>query len=224
MSFYTLDSGYSLSNWYENVNAYDLNAGTDSLLDAARHVLNSDAYMYQGVVWPKGDDILIPPGETFSGSINLQPNSYLLCLTGWSTVFNHFTLRIYDKGAQTDLYYGQFAWYPTVISNMSGTANMGQIIVAQSEDKPFGPYFFQSPLIVMPPGVLQIQVTNTSKPTPPPDPISPNFEFNFLQMLFGFAVPKTTTTLDNRRVEYGNDPSGLNTLQGLASGITNLLG
>jgi hypothetical protein len=107
---------------------------------------------------------------------------------------------------------------------MSGTANMGQLIVAQTIDKPFGPYFFQSPLIVLPPGVLQIQVTNTSKPNPPPDIISPTFEFNRLQMLFGFAVPKTTTTLDNRRVEYSNDPSGINTLQGLATGLTNLLG
>jgi hypothetical protein len=209
MGLYGLDEGYSLSTWYERVGGYDLNAGTDTLLDLTRNILESDRYMFQGVCFPKGQDIFIMPGQTFSGSINLVPNSYILNVTGWSGNGNQFTLRIYDKGAQTDLYYGQFAWYPTVVSNMTGTFNAGVDILIGDKDKPFGPYFFQSPLIIMPPGTLQIQVTNVSTPQQPP----PFGGLGIIQMMLGIAVPKTTTTLDNRAVQHSKDPTGVTSLQ-----------
>lgn len=209
MGLYSLDETYGLHTWYEHNGAYDLNAGTDSLLDVTREILESDNYIFQGRTFPKGKDILVGSQMTFSGVLNLQPFSYLVSLTGWSGNDDQFTLRIYDKGAQTDLYFGQFAWFPVVVSNMTDNANNGDFIVAGDEDKPFGPYFFRSPMIILPPGQLQIQVTNLSTPG------SPGLEL--VQLLFGVAVPKNTVTLHRRSVMTSTDQTGTQTLQDLAT-------
>lgn len=201
MGLYALDDNYSLSTWYENNGAYDLSTGTDLLLDQTRYILESDNYTCQLVAFPKGIDINIPFEESFNGSVNLVPYSYILGLNGFNSNQGQFTLRIYDKGAQTDLYYGQFAWFPTVIGSMQQQFTTGgDFITVQDRDKPFGPYFFRAPWIVLPPGVLQIQVTNAI-----PNNI-PNQQL--LQMLFLVAVPKTTQTLNTRRVVTGQDQSG----------------
>lgn len=216
MGLYNLQDGYSLGTWYDDTGAYDLNAGVDALLDGAREILESDAYMFQGVSFPKGQDIFVNPGQTFSGTLNLTPYSYLLYMTGWSQNKNQFTMRIFDKGAQADLYFKQFAWFPTVMSNMGGRLqyNNGQEIFIGDEDKPFGPYFFQAPLVILPPGVLQVQITNVSTiPAGPPSPNPPNA----MQVLFAVAVPKSTTTLQNRKVQTSTDTSGLTSLLNLAS-------
>ena len=201
MSLYNLQDPYTLASWQENQGAYDLFAGTDMLLDQSRFVLNSDAYLFQGVSFPKGPDITLLPGQTFSGTINLTPFSYIVSLTGFTGNGNQFTLRIFDKGGQTDFYFRQFAWFPTVISNMEGSFNMGKPITIADRDKPFGPYFFRDPMIVLPPGVLQVQVTNVST--------DPNFGQNIIQVLFGIAVPKSTLTLQNQQVKTSTDQSGL---------------
>lgn len=206
MGIYNLQDPYSNATWQENQGAYDLNAGTDLLLDQSRFILHSDAYIYQGVAFPKGQDCFVAPGQTFSGSLNLTPFSYIVSLTGWSGNGNRFTLRIYDKGAQTDFYYRQFAWFPTVISNMQGTFNLGQPLYISDQDKPFGPYLLRDPMIVLPPGILQIQATNVST--------DPTFGANFIQMLFGIAVPKSTVSMQNRKVQTSTDQSGLASLVG----------
>lgn len=213
MSVYNLQDPYSLSSWYENQGAYDVNVGTDLLLDQTRQILESDAYLFQGVSFPKGRDIFLDPGQSFSGSLNLTAYSYIVSLTGFSGNGNQFTLRIYDKGAQADLYYGQFAWFPTVISNMEGGFNMGVPLPIRTADQPFGPYFFRDPLIVLPPGVLQIQITNVST--------DPSFGQGVMQMLFGVAVPKSTVSMQSRKVTTPTDQSGLASLVGavIGSGI-----
>src|SRR5215469_11140848 len=197
MGLYALENKYDLSTWYENNGAYDTWTGPDLMLDLTREILASDAYFFQGIAFPKGRDISLLPGQTFSGTLNLIPYSYIVSLTGFTGNGNQFTFRIYDKGAQTDVYQRQFAWFPTVISNMVGSFNNGAAIIANDRDKPFGPYFFRDPLIVLPPGVLQIQITNVA---------APNTIFtetpaeNTVQMFFGVAVPKTTVSLQNRKV------------------------
>ena len=207
MGLCNLQDPYSPATWYENQGAYDLNAGTDLLLDQTRQILASDAYIYQGVAFPKGQDILLKPGESFSGTLNLVPYSYLLSMTSWNSNTqanpsnNIFAIRIYDKGAQSDLYYGQFAWSPTVISNMAFGYNNG-FFVAYAPDRPFGPYFFRDPLIILPPGVLQIQLSNVGNP-------AASGAANLVQMLFGMAVPKTTLSMQNRKIITPADQSGL---------------
>lgn len=210
MGLYNLQDGYSLATWQENQGAYDLNAGTDLMLDQSRFILNSDAYIYQGVAFPKGQDVFLAPGQTFSGSLNLTPFSYIVALTGWTGNGNRFTLRIYDKGAQTDFYFRQFAWFPTVISNMQGGFNNGQPLQIDKTDIPFGPYYMRDPMIVLPPGILQIQLTNVST--------DPTFGANMVQVLFNIAVPKSTVSMQNRKVQTATDQSGLASLIGSFAG------
>jgi hypothetical protein len=206
MSVYNLQDPYSLSTWYEVNGMYDLNVGTDLELDQVRQILDSDAYIFQGITFPKGNDVFIPSQQSFSGTVNLTPFSYILGINGWSGNQNAFTLRIYDRGAQTDLFYRQFAWYPTVLSNMQGGPNMGVTISQNVQDKPFSPHLLRSPLIVLPPGILQIQLTNVARP-----------EFaagGIAQILLMLAVPKTTVSMNNRKVLTSQDPTGIQTLLG----------
>lgn len=216
MGLYAIGTPYGLSTYYENQGAYDLNLGTDLMLDLTRYILESDAYLCQLIAFPKGQDIFIEPGESFSGVVQVPPFSYLVNLTGWSGNGNQFTLRIYDKGAQTDLYYGQFAWYPTVISNMTGTFNEGKPIIANDRDIPYSPHFFRSPMIILPPGVLQIQLTNVGT--------APILEqLGFVQMLFQFAVPKDTVAMQQRLVLSPTDQTGVSSLQ-QANAASTMLG
>lgn len=214
MSVYNLQDPYGLHTWYEVNGMYDLNVGTDLQLDLVRHILDSDAYLFQGVTFPKANDIYITSQQSFSGTINLIPYSYIVGLTGWSGNANAFTLRIYDRGAQTDLFYRQFAWYPTVLSNMQGGPNMGETIGQNMQNRPFSPYFFRSPLIVLPPGILQLQLTNVAKPE--------FFAGGIAQLLFMVAVPKSTVSMANRKVQTTEDPTGTSSMS--AETIANLLG
>ena len=215
MGLYALDESYSLASWYENNGIFDLNTGTDLQLDLIRHILASDGYTCQLIAFPKGNDILINLGQSFSGSLNLIPYSYILGLIGFDD--GQFTLRIYDKGAQTDLYYGQFAWFPTIIGVGQSTVSAqgdGALPGQQGFDKPFGSYLFRAPWIVLPPGVLQIQVTNVSQFASP-------FFPETMQMLFLVAIPKNTVSLNSRRVVTPSDQSGL---QSLLGGLASLAG
>lgn len=212
MGLYAIDETYSLATWYENSGAFDLNTGTDLLLDLTREILNSDNYVCQLVAFPKAQDIVFANQQSFSGSLNLVPYSFVVGLCGFNDAANQFTLRIYDKGAQTDLYYGQFAWFPSVIGIGQDQVSTNPTSILSDKDKPFGPYFFRAPWIILPPGVLQIQITNVS-----PNSVGPVDS----QLLFMTAVPKTTVTLANRRVVTGRDQTGLETLIG---SLSNLVG
>jgi hypothetical protein len=217
MGLYSVSRHYDLSTWYENSGAYDLWVGTDLMLDLSRHILLSGAYVFQGVAFPKGEDVTIEPGSTFEGSLNLIPYSYVLYLTGFAANGNQFTVRIYDKGAQTDVYAKQMAWFPTVVSNMEGSANEGfTLTAANAKDRPFGPYFFRDPLIILPPGVLQIQLTNVG-PVTGPGPAAQSGEF---QLFFGVAIPRNSMSLQNRQVLTSTDQTGVQSMQTTQNGTT----
>ena len=213
MGLYALHEEYGLETWYDYQGAFDLWTGTDLLLDNARQILASDSYVFQGVAFPKGQDVEIDFQQSFSGSINLIPYSYVLGLNGFSLNQNQYTLRIYDKGAQTDLYYGQFAWYPTVLGTMQEQFSaVGDSIVLGTQDVPFGPYWFRSPLIILPPGDLQIQLSNATPNFPPPGLPAQN-----VQLMFLVAAPKTTTTISTRKVQTATDQTGLSSIGAIAT-------
>ena len=219
MGLYPIEPQYDLSTWYDYAGMNDLWTGTDLQLDLTRYIINSGAYVFQGIAFPKGNDIMIPEATTFSGTVNLLPYSYIVSLTAWSGNGGQFTIRIYDKGAQSDIYYSQFAWYPTVASNMTGTFNEGLPIIQNDKDKPYGPYFFRDPLIVLPPGVLQIQLTNVAT-----EPVTPPFGFPpFFQLFFNVAVPKNTQTMQSQAMQTATDQTGTQSL-GAAGAITTVVG
>jgi hypothetical protein len=60
---------------------------------------------------------------------------------------------------------------------------------------------------------LQVQLTNVQ--TVPDQPGLTQM----VQILFMLAVPKTTTSLGNRKVQTPTDQSGTSTLQNLAAGL-----
>lgn len=221
MGLYALDENYSLATYYENSGAYDLWTGTDLLLDQTRHILASDNYVFQGVAFPKGKDIQFKFQSSFTGSINLIPYSYIVGLMGYNEVSNFggpglYTLRIYDKGAQSDLYYGQFAWYPTVIgTGQNQFSEVGKFLPVGFPNVPFGAYLFRDPLIVLPPGVLQIQISNVSQNSA----FFGSTGILNAQLLFMIAVPKDTVTMQSRRIVTPSDPTGLQTLIGDAASL-----
>lgn len=208
MGLYSVDEPYSLAIWYEHTGIYDLWTGTDLQLDLPRMILESDAYTYQGMTFPKSDDAVVGFQQTVSGVLNIVPFSYVVAITGFSRNSNQYTLRMYDKGAQTDVYFKQFAWYPTVLSNMQDQFNMGDFILLRDQDKPFSPYIFRDPLIVLPPGQLQWQVTNVES-----DPNLPSY----IQVLLSLAVPKSTVSMQTKKVATPSDDTGLATLMNLTN-------
>lgn len=212
MGLYALAEEYGLQTWYDYNGAFDLWAGTDLLLDNSRQILDSDSYVFQGVSFPKGLDVEIDFQQTFSGSINLVPYSYVLGVTGFSQNLEQYTLRIYDKGAQTDLFYGQFAWFPTVVGPMQKQFSaVGEIISTQTLDIPFTPYWFRAPLIILPPGDLQIQLSNAALTFDPEVPVQR------VQLMFLVAAPKTTTTMSTRKVQTATDQSGISSIGAIAT-------
>lgn len=212
MGLYALGEEYGLETWYDANGAYDLWAGTDVLLDNTRQILASDSYVFQGVSFPKGLDVEIDFQQSFSGSINLIPYSYVLGLNGFSQNLGQYNLRIYDKGAQTDLFYGQFAWYPTVLGTMQKQfSDAGNFINTQTLDIPFGPYFFRAPLVILPPGDLQIQIINAT-PT-----FEPDLPVQRVQLMFLVAAPKSTQTLQTRKVQTATDQTGLQSIGAMAT-------
>lgn len=212
MGLYSLDQPYGIETWYDNNGAYDLWAGTDLLLNVTRQIVASDSYILQSIAFPKGNDVEIDFQQSFSGSVNLVPYSYILGINGFSQNLDQYTLRIYDKGAQTDLYYGQFAWYPTVIGTMQKQFSaVGDFINTQTLDIPFGPYFFRDPLIALPPGDLQIQISNAT-PT-----FSEELPVQRVQLMLLVAAPKNTITMQNRKIQTSTDQTGLQSIGALSS-------
>lgn len=207
MGLYSVDEPYSLASWYEHSGIYDLWTGTDLQLDLPRMILESDAYYYQGITFPNSADAQVGFQQTISGVMNIVPYSYVVAITGFSRNSNQFTIRLYDKGAQTDTYFKQFAWYPTVLSNMQDQVNMGDFVLLRDQDKPFSPYLFRDPFVVLPPGQLQWQLTNVES-----DPTLPSY----VQVLLSLAVPKSTVSLQTHKVTTPTDPTGLTALMNLA--------
>ena len=138
-------------------------------------------------------------------------------MTGWSGNGNQFTVRIFDKGGNTDLYYGQYAWYPTVISNMIGTFSEGQPQRQEFQNMPFGPYFFRAPMIILVPGVLQVQITNVEQIMPTP------LGINKIQILFSVAVPRNSITQLNTNVGTSSPQTYAQSLSPLVSTAAGVL-
>lgn len=152
----TLEINYPQA-YLDSLPAYNCHAGVDSMLDLAREIIDSDGYYWQGVAFPTGSNILIPAQGTYVGNVSVEPLSYIIAITGYSNQPEGFKIRIYDKGAKADIIDKQFIYSTMLASNMQmllgGTAY---------ENVATGPYLLTSPLIILNPGSLQIEITNLS--------------------------------------------------------------
>ena len=173
---------------------YDASWNQIKLLDISRQVQDAENYYYLGVPFPVGPDIFFnQPGsgnvfQTYNGNITVPPFSLLTSITAFSAgpdgsghfgtnLNSGFKLRIYDKGGKADLIMKQFSKADETASFMTG--QVGGTLQPEQDD-PFGPYFLLTHCFVMPPGVLNIEITDLS-----------GVVNNMIQILLNFAAPLT---------------------------------
>src|SRR5579871_3354157 len=167
-SLYTPSQPYSLTEYLENLPAYTLNAGVDQLLDLARQIEDSQSYYWQPTCFPSSQDAELPPLGTFSGVITVPSLAYVVAITASSIIAADtpgpgtpgadsllgFKARIYDKGGKIDTFINStFARKFGVFTNLEVEPNT-------STPPTQGPYFLQTPMVVIEPGALQLEITN----------------------------------------------------------------
>jgi len=107
-----------------------------------------------------------------------------------------FKIRIYDKGAKTELFYNKFARDVTASSPMGQSDPNNPDPTSPQEQEirqALSPRFMTSPMIVLPPGTLQIEITNLS-------PYN-----NLIQILFNFAIPLGNKSTNVISITQGKD-------------------
>jgi len=202
-SFYTPNQPYDINTYIDNLPAYSLTEESYDSLELLREIIASEKYAFQGMPFPTRNDVYLPGYGTVSGNITVPPLSYLALITGDSfytttTDGTHvamgrnlegFTLRIYDKGAQLDtavstLYMENF----TTVGYMGKVTNPGQLT-----NRPIGPNLPQSPMIVLIPGSLQVEITNLAAV-----PV-------YAQVLLALAVPVNRQSANQQIIGVGGN-------------------
>lgn len=148
----------------------------DIQLELANKVYNSGDYFYQGIAAPIGSraDLTLGARDSYEAALTIPEGSYLVSITAYSEQEAGFKFSMFDKGAKTYMIEKQLGYWRT---------QAGVMIAEASNGNGLGPYWLESPLIVMPPGALQIQITNLSA------------NANMLQVMMGFAVPVSRRNL-----------------------------
>lgn len=209
--------------------AYDVTAFLDTLsvynqgtfrvgdLDLAREIILSNNYVYYGYPFPappqQGVFTNVSALATVTGSVSVPPYSYLTGINYWwyfddllheggiGEFSREFRLRIYDKGAKTDLFYNRFSQSGTMLGNTLGTqydlgaAGRGLNLIQRYGDNtkyafnPPGTNLLTAPMVMLPPGLLQVEVTNLDSSDA------------LIQVMFHFAVPLNKTSTNLPKVE-----------------------
>lgn len=143
------------NTWLNSLPAYNLNAGTDTLLDQAREINECGKFYFMASPFPTGSNTTFSAYQTQNGSITIQPYAFVVSMSVYCSDPAGIKFSIYDKGAKTYLFQTIYTKDATISSNL-------QDYTYGSVDKPTGPYFLTSPLIILPPGVLQVEVTSLS--------------------------------------------------------------
>lgn len=155
----------------DNQPAYTANEGVDSLLDIAREIEMSGNYYFMAIPFPNSGGVLIDARDSKSGVIVVPPLAYLVSLTGYSKIYDPevtgetdkgMMVRIYDKGAKMETAINaQFiistlnmGGFPNTVNDASGYANdLGGMQ---------GQYWLKTPMVVLRPGSVQLEITNLS--------------------------------------------------------------
>lgn len=207
-SFYTPNLPYNLNTFLENLGAYSLTEESFAQLDQMIELVESRKYYFQGVPFPVQGDCNLDGYATISGNITVPPLSYVVAISGDSfyttTVeiegggghlkmarnLQGFKFKMYDKGAKLDIVVDSLftEWFAT-LGYMARMTNPGVLT-----NRPIGPNLLQSPMIVLAPGSLQMEITNLSQ-----YPV-------FVQMFMMMCVPvNRQSTNENITVTGNND-------------------
>ena len=177
-----------LSEWIDKLPAYDSWEGAIELVDTIRQLWESDNYYPLIYSYPNnivgtgsgtgsGNVLNFLPGDVQTGVLSIPPYSYLCMMTVYYKSGRDVTspsganIRIYEKGSKSDIFYQGVGFYYNIASLNDTTFN---------NTIPTGPFIFPTPLVVLPPGVLQIEVTNLD-----------SVNAATIQFAFHCAVPKT---------------------------------
>lgn len=152
---------YKDTSWLDSLPAYNLNEGVDQQLDMLRKIIKSASYVWKGLAFPNIPNDIVAARDSFNGNLSVLPGTYLTMITGYAssrvvqqqTIAPGFMLQIYDEGAQTYIYNGLFG------KDAASTGSMALDAVTPA-GSPFGPFIFPSPVVVLAPGRLNIEVTN----------------------------------------------------------------
>lgn len=168
---------YSPLDWLNSLPLYNLSEWSDEMLDLLREIQTSGNYYFEAKPFPvlNPGDTGIPAGGNISGVISIPPYSYVTIINAFSTTEKGFKFRVYDSGAKVDLIDKLWGWDRLVASNQGilNTPEIGNI----------PPHLLMAPMIVLPPGILRVEITNMDLTNT-----------NLCQMIFCFAVPKTSSS------------------------------
>jgi hypothetical protein len=156
---------------YDYLNAlpqFNLNEQSDNLIDQARAILDAGNYYHQTVGFP---DL---PGVVVS-----------ICIYSENTV--GCKVRIFDKGTKAELFDRQYGMSRLLSDNNSlYDASIGPLFgidqtfsAGNVNDPNLYPWYALSPIIITPPGVLQVDTTNMDL----------GANGNYIQIVLQFAVP-----------------------------------
>ena len=164
------------NSYLNSLGAYDTCEGRDRDLDQSRELNSSGKFYFMGSPFPTGDETTFAAYETKQASVNLQPYTFINSISIYCSDPAGVKFSIYDKGAKTYLFQTIYTKDSTISSNLDS----GDGIIS-----PFGPYFLTSPMIVLPPGVLQMEMTS----------LSANDNV-IAQLMLGCAVPLTPASIN----------------------------
>ena len=183
------------SEYLDTLQGYNITYQQDELLNIARRVWDADNYYPMIVPFPgKPNDLFNATNsgyvlQTFSGVVTVPAFSVLVKMTAYAGPDpDHptlFKLRIYDKGGNVDLVYKQFSLADNICGKMTGQLT-GQF---EPQDDPFGPSYLLDNAFVMPPGALQVEITDLS-----------GVANTRIQIAMFFAVPKNSQSLGMQQI------------------------
>lgn len=187
-SFYTPQLPYDLNTFLDNLGAYSLTEASFETLELARQITESGQYYFLGVPFPGRNNTVIGGRDTFTGNITVPPLSYIMSITGdtfytpnvgpqgqavGTRALEGFQFRIYDKGGKIDTFINSsFGNSQPSVGLMTNYSNP-----ASANNKPVGPFFPPSPMVILSPGSLQLTITNLSTVS------------CYIQILLQLAVP-----------------------------------
>lgn len=198
-SFYTPDLPYDLSTYIDNLGAYSVNEDSIMTLELARELIETGGYYQLGVAFPGISNILVKARDTYTSNVTIPSLAYLLSLTGDGIYAANgtggqtlgqrstegFQFRIYDKGAKMDTFLTTFFGNGKPNAGLMVNHNNPNIV----SNVPVGPYYPQSPMVVLAPGALQLVITNLA-------PVD-----CWLQILLQMVVPVTRQSANEMLVK-----------------------
>jgi hypothetical protein len=183
---------------YDYLNAlpqFNLNEQSDNLIDQARAILDAGNYYHQTVGFPDLPGVVVSGGvvsnyalgETKTGTIQVPAGSFLVSICIYSQNTGGCKVRIFDKGTKAELFDRQYGMSRLLSDNNSlYDASIGPLFgidqtfsAGNVNDPNLYPWYALSPIIITPPGVLQVDTTNMDL----------GANGNYIQIVLQFAVP-----------------------------------